>query len=104
MNQFIVLIADTLHVAGENVCFSDTIICKVISPQEVAFASINWTIVIIAALVAVVLLAWIISNVLLHKEKMDLDNKSHYVDLLIEENSKKSANKEVVDLIKNLLS
>lgn len=104
MNQFIVLIADTLHVAGENVCFSDTIIFKVISPHNASFESINWTMVIITALIAVVLLAWIISSAILRHKKMDLDNKFHYVDLLVGQDSNKSANKDVFDLLKNLLT
>lgn len=75
MNQFIVLIADTLHVAGENVCFSDTIIFKVISPHNASFESINWTMVIITALIAVVLLAWIILYYRFQKEKLSEETK-----------------------------
>ena len=103
MNQIIVLVADTLQVVRANKYYPDTTICRVISPQDTSLASINWTMVIITALIAAVLIVWIISKALLRYEKMNFCEKSHYVDLLTEENAKINANKDSVDMLKKLL-
>lgn len=70
MNQFTVLVADTLQVVSTSKCYPDTIICSVISLQDISQARTNWTLVIISAMTAVVLLTLIGTNYCLQKRKL----------------------------------
>ena len=103
METLTIIVADTLRVIGTNTCFPDTIICKVISSQENTCSNNNWTWVFITAIIAVVLLAWIISKAILRYKKMKLEDKSHYVELLLDEYAKKNINNEAVEYLKHII-
>lgn len=103
MNQFIIIAIDSLRAVGTNACYPDTIVCKMISSHETSSASINYTLVIIIALITVVFLAWIISDALLRCKKINSENKSHYVDLLLAEYAKKNTKEDAITLLKKIL-